>query len=273
MTVLTRHSSQAQFPLSVRVIRVDYTSVPDLTKALNNQDAVVSVLTASAVDTQAPIIEASIAAGVKRFIPSEFSCNIDNPKAFTLPVYKPNIEVHQLLKRLSSEHPLFTYSLIRNGPFLDWCLTKGLFVDFKAETTPQYDGGDRPFSTTTMATIARAVVGVLQHVDETKNRVVFVHDIVTTQRKILDIAEKLAPGRKWTPVPVSTADLEDASQANYAKGKVDLGSLMGMLIRVIFGEGYGGEFEEVDNELLGIPLKTDAELEELVGAALAVLST
>lgn len=272
MTVLTRNSSQAQFPSSVRVIRVDYTSVPDLTKALNNQDAVVSVLTSSAVDTQVPLIEASIAAGVKRFIPSEFSGNIDNPKAFTLLVYKPNVEVHQLLKRLSSEHPLFTYTLIRNGPFLDWCLAKGLFVDFKAETTPYYDGGDRPFSTTTLATIARAVVGVLQHVDETKNRVVFVHDTVTTQKKIIDIAEKLAPGRKWTTVPVSTADLEAAAQANYAKGKVDLGSLMGMLIRVIFGEGYGGEFEEVDNELLGIPLKTDAELEELVGEALAAAS-
>lgn len=231
----------------------------------------VSALASAAVETQAPLIEAAIAAGVHRFIPAEFSANIDNPKNSTMPVYQPNIKVHQLLKRVSGEHPLFTYTLIRNGPFLDWCLTKGFFVDFKAETTPFYDGGDRPFSTTTLATIARAVVGVLQHPDETRNRVVFVHDRVTTQREILGIAEKLKPERKWAPVDVSTADMEAASQGKFAEGKMDLGALMGFLIRAVFAEGYGGEFEEVDNELLGIPLKTDAELEELVGAALATV--
>lgn len=269
VTVLTRHSSSAQFPDSVRVIRVDYTSIPDLTEALNSQDAVVSVLTSDAMETQVPLIKASISAGVKRFIPSEFSSNIGNPKSATLPVYQSKIKVHQLLKSLSSDHPLFTYTLIRNGPFLDWCLKIGFFVDFKAETTPYYDGGDRPFSTTTLATIGKAVVGVLQHLDETRNRVVCVHDLVTTQREILAIAEKLALGRTWTPVDVSTADMEIAAQGKYEKGMVDLGASMGFLIRAVFGDGYGGEFEEVDNHLLGILLKTDAELEELVGAALA----
>ena len=271
MTVLTRHASSAQFPDSVRVIRVDYTPIPDLTAALSNQDAVISALTSDAMETQVPLIKASIATGVKRFIPSEFSSNIDNPKSATLPVYQSKIEVDQLLKRLSSDHLLFTYTLVRNGPFLDWCLKKGFFANFKAETTPFYDGGDRPFSTTTLATIGKAVVGVLQHLDETRNRVVFVHDLVTTQREILAIAEKLAPGRTWTPVDVSTADMEAVAQGKYANGMADLGASMGFFIRAVFGEGYGGKFEEVDNQLLGIPLKTEAELEELVGAALATL--
>ncbi|KFY26669.1 hypothetical protein V493_03940 [Pseudogymnoascus sp. VKM F-4281 (FW-2241)] len=269
VAVLTRHSSDAQFPESVRVIRVDYASIPELTKALTGQDAVVSAVTTAAMDTQVALIEASIAAGVKRLIPSEFSSNIGNPKSATLPVYQSKIEVHQLLKRLASDHPLFTYTLMRNGPFLDWCLALGFFVDFKSKTTPYYDGGDRPFSTTTLATIGKAVVGVLQHRDETRNRVVFVHDLITTQRKLVAIAEKLAPGRTWTPVDVSTADMVAASEENYAKGLNDLGSSMGFLISAVFAEGYGGEFEEVDNQLLGIPLKSDAELEELVGAALA----
>ncbi|OBT92174.1 hypothetical protein VE01_10054 [Pseudogymnoascus verrucosus] len=271
ITVLTRDSSKAQFPPSTRVIRVDYTSIPSLTAALHNQDAVISALTSSAMDTQDLLIKASIAAGVKRFIPSEFSSNIGNPKSATLPVYQSKIAVHELLKRLASENPGFTYTLIRNGPFLDWCLMKGVFVDFKGTTTPFYDGGDRRFSTTTLNTIGRAVVGVLLHLDETKNRAVFIHDLVTTQREILGMAEKLAPGRTWTPVDVSTADMEAVAQGNYAKGVVDLGASMGFLMRAVFGEGYGGEFEEVDNEMLGIPLKTDDELEGLVGAALATL--
>lgn len=225
------------------------------------------------MDTQVLLIKASIAAGVKRFIPSEFSSNIGNPKSATLPVYQSKIAVHELLKRLASENPGFTYTLIRNGPFLDWCLMKGFFVDFKGTTTPFYDGGDRRFSTTTLDTIGRAVVGVLQHLEETRNRAVLVHDLVTTQREILAIAEKLAPGRKWTPVDVSTADMEAVARGKYAKGVVDLGASMGFLMRAVFGDGYGGEFEEVDNEMLGIPLKTDKELEEMIGAALATLST
>ena len=228
--------SEAQFLESVRVIRVDYSSIPDLTTALTGQDAVVSALTTSAMDTQLPLIQASIAAGVKRFIPSEFSANTDNPKSATLPVYQSKIKVHRHLKGLESNHPLFTYTLIRTGPFLDYCLNHGFFLDFKAETTPFYDGGDRPFSTTSLATIGRAVVGILQHLDETGNRVVFVHDVVTTQRKILAIAEKLAPGRTWTPVDVSTADMLATAQGNYAKGKVDFGASIGFLICAIFRE-------------------------------------
>ncbi|OAF59031.1 hypothetical protein VC83_04186 [Pseudogymnoascus destructans] len=151
ITVLTRHSSQAQSPPSVRVIRVDYAPIPDLAAALSNQDAVVSALTSEAMETQALLIKASIAAGVKRFIPSEFSPNIGNPKSAALPVYQSKIEVYQLLERLASDNQLFTYTLIRNGPLLDWCLMKGFFVGFQGKTTPFYDGGDRPFSTTTPA--------------------------------------------------------------------------------------------------------------------------
>jgi hypothetical protein len=232
---------------------------------------VISALTSEAIDTQDLLIKASIAAGVKRFIPSEFSSNIGNPKSAALPVYQSKIEVHELLERMVRENMGFTYTLIRNGPFLDWGLMKGFFVDFKGTTTPFYDGGDRRFSTTTLATIGRAVVGVLQHLEETKNRAVYIHDLVTTQREILSIAEKLAPGRRWGTVDVSTADMEAAAEEKYAKGVFDLGASMGFLIRAVFGEGYGGEFEVVDNQVLGIPLKSGEELQGLVGGVLDTL--
>lgn len=269
MTVLTRQSSQAQFPASVNVIRVDYTSVPDLTAALTGQDAVVSVLATSAMEAQPPLIEASAAAGVKRFIPSEFSSNIENPRAVTLPVYASKIAVHQVIRQQARDNPRFTYTLIRNGPFLDWGLAFGFFLNLKEESTPFYDGGDRPFSTTTLATIGQAVVGVLRHPEETRNRAVFVHDLVTTQRKMLAITQEVAPDRKWTPADVSTADMETIARDKYANGKVDLEASIGFLCRSVFGEGYGGEFQEVDNQLLGIPLKTDADLKEIVRAVLS----
>lgn len=268
MTVLKRASSKAEFPPSVKVIPVDYSSVADLTVALTGQDAVVSALTTSAMATQLPLIEASIAASVKRFIPSEFGSDTGNPNASKLPVYQSKIAVHQNLQKQAVVHPEFTYTLIRNGVFLDWGLALGFHLQFDSETPPFYDGGDRPFSTTTLATIGQAVVGVLRHFDETRNRVVFVHDAVVTQRKILSIAQKIAPDRKWNPVTVNTIDMEAKSRDSYAKSVYDLNSSLGFLCRAVFGEGYGGDFQNVDNELLGIGFKTDADLEELVRAAM-----
>lgn len=269
VTVLTRKSSTAQFPTSVRVLHVDYSSVPDLTVALTGQDAVVSALAIDAMDTQLPLVEASVAAGVKRFVPSEFGADTDNPNASKLPVYQPKIAVHQALQGQAAASPDFTYTLICNGVFLDWALAYGFLLRFDSESPPFYDGGDRPFSTTTLASVGQAVVGVLRHVDETRNRVVYVHDLVTTQRKILSIAQRIAPDRKWNPVDMSTNDTAATSREKYAQGMTDMESSMGFLCRAIFGEGYGGEFQNVDNELLGIGFKTDADLEELVRAVLS----
>ncbi|KAE8384329.1 hypothetical protein ETB97_009561 [Aspergillus alliaceus] len=264
ITVLTRHTSKASFPASVRVIQVDYDSVAELTTALTGQDAVVSTVTTAAVKTQNPLISAAVAAGVKRFIPSEFSCNVDNPKASTLPVYQSRLAIHKALQQKAAQNPNFTYTLIRHGPFLDWGLALGFLFDFRSETPAFYDGGDRPFSTTTLATIGKAVVGVLTHLEETKNRPVFVHDLVTTQRKIFAIFQRLVPGKKWEPVNVSTAELEARSRPEWEKGNEDMGVMVGFLVRAIFAEGYGGELENVDNELLGLGMRTEADLEELV---------
>ncbi|OQE26414.1 hypothetical protein PENSTE_c005G03273 [Penicillium steckii] len=264
VTVLTRHSSEAKFPDSVKVIRVDYTSVPELTEALAGQHAVVSVLTTSAMETQIPLIEASVKAGVRRFLPSEFCANIGNPKAGSLPVYHSKVQLHDVVRQKAAENPNFTYSLIRNGPFLDWSLAFGFFINLKGGETPLYDGGDRPFSTTTLATIGQAVVEVLRHPDETKNRAVFVQDLVTTQNEMLAIAQKVKPEITWTTKNVSTAEMEDMAQQKYASGSMDLVASVGFFCRSVYAEGYGGEFKEVDNDLLGIPLKSKADLEVLI---------
>ncbi|KAJ5181748.1 hypothetical protein N7449_011895 [Penicillium cf. viridicatum] len=239
VTVLARLSSQAQFPASVNVIRVDYISVPDLTMALAGQDAVVSVLTTSDMETQIPLIEAAVKAGVRRFLPSEFCANIGNPKAASLPVYHSKLAIHDVIQQQARDHPHFTYTLIRNGPFLDWSMGYG-----RIDT--------------------QAVVEVICHLKETQNRAVFVQDLVTTQRTMLAIAQKVSPDRKWTPTDVSTSDMETMARDKYANGTIDMEASMGFFCCSVFGEGYGLEFQEVDNKLLGISLKTDADMEELM---------
>jgi hypothetical protein len=231
VTVLARKLSESQFPPSVRVAGVDFESIPELTLALTGQDAVVSAVGPAGIMTQVPLIEAPVAAGVKRFIPSEFGADAGDANASKLPVYQRSIAIHKALQEKVKTNPEFTYLLIRNGMFLDWGLIRQYHFHFAfdSETPPFYDGGNRLFSTTTLATAGRAVAGVLLCLDETKNRVVYVHDMIVTQRQILGIAQKIAPERKWNPVNVNITDLVAKSQESYAKGVFDLNASIGFL--------------------------------------------
>jgi uncharacterized protein YbjT (DUF2867 family) len=69
--VLTREASTHKFPEEVKVVKVDYTNLESLTKALKGQDALVSAVASVAVPSQRMLIDAAVKAGVKRIIPSE----------------------------------------------------------------------------------------------------------------------------------------------------------------------------------------------------------
>lgn len=86
---------------------------------------------------------------------------------------------------------------------------------------------------------------------------------------MLVIAQKVTLDRTWTPTDVSTADMEIMARDRYVIGMIDLDASIGFFCRSVFGEGYGEEFKEVGNKLLGISLETDADLEELIRGVLS----
>jgi nucleoside-diphosphate-sugar epimerase len=215
VTIITREGGTATFPPGVKVIPVDYTSIDSLTNAFRGQDAVVSTLGMLAMPTQTLMIDAAIAAGVKRFIPSEFGSNTYNPKSRALPVFHSKIVVQEYLEKKSKETSL-TYTPIVTSGFFDWGLQMGFFVNFKERKATLYDGGDRPFSVTRLSTIGAAVVGILTHPEETKNRPVYVHEAVITQNQLIKIAQEVAPGEKWETQVVSTEKLEKEANKSLA---------------------------------------------------------
>ncbi|KAL4876434.1 hypothetical protein BJY04DRAFT_223067 [Aspergillus karnatakaensis] len=270
ITILSREDSDATFPATVQVVKINYDSIDSLTAALQGKDAVISTVTTAAIASQEPLIRAAAAVGVKRFIPAEFSSNLANPKAAALLVYANQIKIQGLLQETAKSNPEFSYTSIRNGAFLDWGLALGFQLDLRSENPPFYDGGDRPFSTTTLPTIAKATVAVLDHLPDTRNRAVYVHDVVTTQRHLLYLARKVAPERHWEPVSVSTEDLERVARENYKRGEFGLEASIGFFSRSVFAEGFGGAFERVDNELLGLGVFGDDDLEILLKGVLGL---
>ena len=266
VTAVKRPSSSASFPDSVTVRTADLSSVDSVTAAFKDQDAVVSTVGTEGLPGQSVLIEAAVAANVKRFLPSDFGSDVGNPKASVLPVFKYKTDTHKVLREAAAAKPDFTYTLVCNGAFLDWGFEKNFLLNWKESKPKLFDGGKHVFSATTLESVGQAVVGVLSHPEETKNRFVYVKDIDTSQNQLLEIVKKIDPGKTWEePTLFDTAELEKSSYESLAKGEVTAPVMFGFLFRILFGPPeYGSRFPKTDNELLGVKGKTEAEVEALL---------
>lgn len=264
----TKYADKIPSSPNLSYATVDYDSVSSLTETLQDHFAVVSTLTTTSVSDQKPLIDASIAAGVTRFIPSEFGSNTLNPNAAQLPVFGGKLAINKLLADLAEKHPNFSYTCIMNGPFFDWGLDVGFLINPKKRSATLYDGGDRHFSTTTLASVGKAVVGVLQNLDATKNKHVRVHDTVITQNKIIEITKKIN-GLPWDVKEATLEETRRTAGEKLKSGKQEEigGAMIMYLMSAVFGgDEYGADFskEGTDNEVLGVPVMTEEEVEDVV---------
>ena len=266
ITIVNRVSSTATYPSSIKVKTADFDSVDSVTTAFKGQDAVVSTVATMAVAKQTVLVDAAVAAGVKRFLPSEYGCDLSNAKTAALPVFRDKIMIQKMLREAAAANPDFTYTLLCNQALLDWGLQRQILLAWKEGKPKLFDGGKSVFSTTTMASTAQAIVGVLSHPEETKNRFVHVKDIDISQNRLLELAKKVDSTKKWEePIYVSTEEMEKSSNESLAKGEVTPGVMVAYLLRALLGPPeYGGRYAKVDNELLGLKEKTEADVEALL---------
>ena len=264
VTVLARADSKRQFPSGIKVAEVDYNNKDSVTQALKGQDALVSTIGNQSSEQLAILAEAVVAAGIARYIPSEFGGDTTNPQNVKLPVYGPKI-AHQNDIKEKIKGTKTTYTFLMTGPFLDWGLNVGFLANLKKRKVELWDGGETHYSATTLPKIGEAVVAILQRPSETANKVIRVHSKVVTQRQILDIAQHALGPDDWQVSEPTTEELEAKS---WAALKSDPGNthawVFGFLFRAIFAKEHQPEFSQVDNDLLGIKLNTDAELEAIV---------
>jgi uncharacterized protein YbjT (DUF2867 family) len=264
VTVLSQSGKTSSLPSSVKTVKVDYSSHDSLVSALKGQDAFVSAIPQH--DQQPTLIDAAIAAGVKRFIPSEFGSNISgNATTAALPVFQGKKATQDYLQQKSSE---ISYTLINNGLFLDWGIQVGVLINLKGEPTRVFDGGDDKHSFTTLSDVAQAVVGILKHPKQTHNRSVYVQTAALCQNEAIEIAQKVKPDLKIERQDASVKELLETSHKQLVQGGEQVGAAMfGFILTSIFGDSkeYGNLWNEKnDNELLGVKGKSTAELKELI---------
>lgn len=133
VSVLSRPSSTATFPPEVNVIKSSY-EPSELVPALKGQDAVISLVGAAAFDEQQKLIDAAIAAGVKRFVPSEFGSNTADQKAREfVPIFGTKKEVVDYLVGKEGE---ISWTGVITGPFFDWVSDARLLSPMRPESPP-----------------------------------------------------------------------------------------------------------------------------------------
>ncbi|KAL9619150.1 MAG: hypothetical protein Q9160_006240 [Pyrenula sp. 1 TL-2023] len=267
VTVFTRNrNSVKDLPSGVSVAEVDYHSYDSLLHALQGQDAVVSTVNNEAVLDQKQMIDAAISAGVKRFIPADFGALSTDPKGQSLPVHHSMVQIQQYLADKARSSSL-EYTVFATGGFLDLLLTWPFVLDFPNRSIQLYGDGTTPFSTTSVASIGKAVAGALKNPAATKNRVVRIHDIILTQAKMLEVAKKFTPGEKWTEtVGDAQADLQKHLD-DIKAGEVTMEKMVGVLKAAVYGGMYKAWYENVDNELLGLGFLSDEEFEKMAAAS------
>ncbi|GFF93112.1 isoflavone reductase-like protein [Aspergillus udagawae] len=263
VTVLTRSQDDLQgIPAGVKVAEVEYSSVGSLEVALRGHDAVVSTVAPLAIPLQKPAIDASIRAGVRRFIPADFGALTLDPRAHELPNHSRVLEIQQYLREKASSGEL-EYTFFAVGPFLDNVLSKPFALNYESHTAVVYDDGNHPFSTTSVNTIGKAVAAALKNASATKNRVLRIHDTVLTQQKLLALARKYAaPGVVWMESRVNAeAELASAIERLTA-GDFTPPAHLAVIRAAVLGGKYEAEYKDVDNEFLGLGFLGDSELEK-----------
>lgn len=250
-------------PANTHVATVDYASIESLTKALKGQDAVVSCVGSFALSSQPNIIEAASAAGVQRFIPTEFGADTLNGPTRAFSVLHEKLQAQKMLKEKYDETGM-TYSLLFTGLFFDWGLENGMILGVKKRKGTLYDGGSSVISFSTIASIAKGITGCLLHPEETKNRGVYIQDVAISQKKLVELTNKVNPG-EWDLKEASTEEMAKQAEAAYEQKDPNPMSMLGSVFRMYWGgEKYGQPFKKLDNELLGIKGMSDGEIETMI---------
>ncbi|GLA35485.1 hypothetical protein AnigIFM63309_011325 [Aspergillus niger] len=269
VSILTRSNKPGAYASNINVFEVDFNSVESLTTALKGVDAVVSTVGGAAVDNQTVLIDAAIAAGVKRFIPSEFGNVTTNPKVEKFPVYSSVFKIRNYLQENAAAGKL-SWTVLACGAFLDLVLNTPTLLDFQNHTVTILDEGDNRISSTSLPAVGKAIAAILQNFDATENRVMHVSEAILTQNQLIGFAKEIRPDIEWSISKEQSSLLLQESLEEFGAGDFSVPTFMKLLKgTALAGDTYGAAFDVTDNELLGIKELAPADLKKLIAEKLA----
>lgn len=138
--------------LGIEIVEVDYTNAAEMKEACTGVSCVVSALSGLEdviIETQILLLNAAVAAGVPRFIPSDYS--MDYTK---LPVgSNRNLELRRDFMKILDQAPIKATSIL-NGAFADMLTGMAPIVLFSHQRILYWDDADQPMDFTTKDNVA-----------------------------------------------------------------------------------------------------------------------
>jgi hypothetical protein len=180
------------------------------------------------LDLQTRIVDALVAAGVKRFIPHEFGYDTLNKGVQArIPKYTGRAKVLEYLQNnISKANPDFSWIGIATGYTLDTNLISGnLGFDMEWHSATIHGIGTEPFAASSLERVGRVVVSVFEHWDELKNHYIYAAGVVTSANEVLRCAEK-ATGREWTAGNYDVEDSVREGKSRIERGFLDAGMFL-----------------------------------------------
>ncbi|CAI6084397.1 unnamed protein product [Clonostachys chloroleuca] len=270
VSILSRGSAAASAHgfENVPVVHSDYT-FSSLVEAFAGQDAVISTIATVAtmdINDQKAVIDAAVAAKVKRILPSEFGSDtsVEDLEKHA-PFLKGRQEVVQYLRTKEPEG--LSWTSLCTGAWIDWMLEEGrglLGWDIKTTSGTLFDSGNQEFTATTLRKVAEAISSVLVHADETKNQYVQVASFNLTQNMVWKALENVS-GKAFSMKRMSTADLQSLATKHLADGDLD-SAYYDLVTATVYSGSVVVHFSDRAahwNSVLG--LAQDESLEEMAG--------
>ncbi|KAM7194379.1 hypothetical protein V8F33_007267 [Rhypophila sp. PSN 637] len=257
-------NSTPKFQEGLDVKTVNYNSFDALKEAFTGQDAVVSVVGAPGINAQKLAVDAAIAAGVQRFIPSEFGVNTRRVRDQPIgKVLAGKIAVVDYLQEKAKEHSGFTWTGLTTGLFFDGIFKLGSSgINLQEKTVTIIDSGNEKWQASRKSHIGKAVAGILKHPEETANKYIGTASFNLSQNELVAIVEELT-GQKLAVIPQSSKDLQKVGEEKLAQG--DYRGFVDLLRVHLHADGAGNALQDAANEVLGLPFE---DLREVVKSLL-----
>jgi uncharacterized protein YbjT (DUF2867 family) len=249
ITILSRSTSSTflSSPILTVVSLPSYNDIAALTAALQSHDLLISALSRIGSDAaDASLVSAAIAAGVKRYMPSEYTVDCMHPHSIAVAgstVLAGKVASAKHIQQLAEKGEI-EYTTFVTGAFLNWWFEKpNPVIVAKEKKITLLDGGEKKMTGSTTDFIARCIGAVVTMPEDlTKNRRIRIAETEYTGNALLTTFEEVT-GENWTVIEKSTdVFLAEAEQAR--KNGNWAGFYYGNILKLNFdGEG-AGYFEE-----------------------------
>jgi uncharacterized protein YbjT (DUF2867 family) len=192
----------------VDVQRVEFADHAALTRACEGASAVVSVVAGlrdAIIDTQTQLLNAAVAAGVPRFIPSDFSSDYTQQA----PGANRNFDLRREFQARLDQAPLAATSIL-NGAFAEVLTYNIPLLDFKQQQVGYWEDADWQIDFTTMDDTAAFTAAAA--LDPTTPRFLRIASFQPSPRALVTLAEQAGRGNFKLVRLGSRADLAAAIQ-------------------------------------------------------------